>query len=113
MFFWAQSPTFLTPQCGWVLGQISSPWGTHLEPASIEEELQQSGERHIHVQVSYGLPWLQRLRGLAAPATGSTNWRPTKERAKKEYTAYGHHLEEGCQTEWDRLKCCLCPEGPW
>ena len=52
-------------------------------------------------------------RGLAAPATGSTNWRPTKERAKKEYTAMVTTWRRGCQAEWDRLKCYLCPEGQW
>lgn len=33
-------------------------------------------------------------QGLAAPASGSTNWWPIRERAKKEYTA-SHHLEKG------------------
>ena len=52
-------------------------------------------------------------RGFAAPASDSTNWRPTRERAKKEYTAMVTTWRKGSQAKWGREKCRPCPEGQW
>lgn len=70
----------------------------HLEPASIEEELQQSGERHIHVRVSQGwgwlLVWLQKLLRFGSPCLWLHKLAANQGEGKEGVDSYGHHLEK-------------------
>lgn len=72
----------------------------HLEPASIEEELQQSGERHIHVQVPQRWPrvlaWLQRF---GSPCLWLHKLAANQGEGKEGVYCYGHHLEKGSLAE--------------
>ena len=59
------------------------------------------------------MPWLQRLPRFGSPCHWLHKLAAHQGEGKEGVYCDGHHLEEGCQTEWDRLKFCLCPEGQW
>jgi hypothetical protein len=63
----------------------------HLEPASVEEELQQCGERNVHVQVPQG--WLKFLR-FDSPCVRLNKLASNQGKGKEGVYSYGHHLEE-------------------
>lgn len=71
----------------------------YLEPASVEEELQQSGKRHVHIRVSQGrcglLAGLQRLRRFGCPCLRLQKLAANQTQGKEGVDGYGHHLEKG------------------
>lgn len=79
----------------------------HLEPACVEEELQQGSERHVHVQVpQLGCRLLsgKKLLGFANPCFWLHKLAAHQGESEEGIHSYGHHLEK-------RVGCMLAQKG--